>query len=78
MFSCDVCDIIVFVSSEKVKPETYLPIMKLPVNGSMAIEVGTRDWLNCVALMYIPLFSEFVLVHKSIWTKKFTKLQKKK
>ena len=35
-FKCDVCNIIMFIESEKPKPENYLPINEAAVSGSIS------------------------------------------
>jgi len=57
-----------FIHSEKVKPEPYLPINKATVNGSIATGVGFMQLAKLCALMNMPCKSSstFILVQEFI------------
>ncbi|KAF0706743.1 Uncharacterized protein FWK35_00032907, partial [Aphis craccivora] len=63
-FKCDVCNIIMFIESEKSKPETYLPINEAAVSGSISAGIGFTQLSELCAAMDIPCMTSctFVLV----------------
>lgn len=56
-FKCDVCNCVMFINSEKLKPETYLPINEAAVNGSIAAGIGFTQLSALCATMDIPCMS---------------------
>lgn len=70
-FQCDVCNIVMSINSEKVKPETYLPINDAAVNGSIAAGIGFTQLSELCAIMDIPCMSSttFLTVQEFICRK---------
>ncbi|XP_022182082.1 uncharacterized protein LOC111041936 [Myzus persicae] len=56
-FQCDMCNIVMFINSEKSKPETFLPINDAAVNGSIAAGIGFTQLSELCAVMDIPCMS---------------------
>lgn len=67
-FQCDVCNIIMFINSEKLKPEIFMPINDATVNGSIAAGIGFTQLSEMCAVMDIPCMSSstFLLVQEFI------------
>jgi len=63
-FKCNVFNIIMFIESEKSKPETYLPINEAAVSGSISAGIGFTQLSELCATMDIPCMASctFVLV----------------
>lgn len=56
-FKCDVCNIVMFIDSEKLKPEAYLPVNYSAVNGSIAAGIGFTQLSELCAIIDIPCMS---------------------
>ncbi|CAH1721716.1 unnamed protein product [Aphis gossypii] len=56
-FKCDVCNIVMFIDSEKSKPEAYLPVNYSAVNGSIAAGIGFTQLSELCAIIDIPCMS---------------------
>lgn len=67
-FKCDVCNITMFIDSEKSKPENYLPINEAAVSGSIPAGIGFTQLSELCATMDIPCMASctFILVQKFI------------
>ncbi|XP_060847479.1 uncharacterized protein LOC132927041 [Rhopalosiphum padi] len=65
---CDICHIIMFIDSEKSKPESYLPINEAAVAGSISAGIGYTQLSELCATMDIPCMASctFVLVQRFI------------
>jgi hypothetical protein len=66
-FKCDICNIIMFIYSEKSKPESYLPINEAAVTGSIS-GIGYTLVMELCATMDIPCMASctFILVQRYI------------
>lgn len=56
-FMCKMCNMISYIESEKQNPETYMPINKSAVGGSIAIGIGYTQLSELCATMDIPCMS---------------------
>ncbi|XP_022163081.1 uncharacterized protein LOC111028658 isoform X2 [Myzus persicae] len=67
-FKCGVCNIIMFIDSEKSKPENYLPINEAAVSGSISAGIGFTQLSELCATMDIPCMASctYILVQKFI------------
>jgi len=69
-FKCDICNIIMFIDSEKSKLESYLPINEVAVTGSISAGIGyTQVGIGILfATMDIPCMVSytFILVQRYI------------
>lgn len=69
-FKCNMCNIIYYIESEKQYPETYMPINKAVVGGSIAIGIGYTQVAELCATMdiHIPCMTSntFLSVQENI------------
>jgi len=61
-FKCDVCNIIMSIDSEKLKPENYLPINEAAVSASISAGIGFTQLSELCATMDIPCMASCTFV----------------
>ncbi|KAL4131708.1 hypothetical protein QTP88_008982 [Uroleucon formosanum] len=61
-FKCDICHIIMFIDSEKSKPERYLPINEAAVTGSISTGIEYTQLSELCATMDIPCMASYTFV----------------